>query len=291
MCCCVSIPTHDSERRQIWTNDVVKLSLSHPFLLHQILAVAALHCHSNDPCDTEAHAVSLGHRATAVEYVQPALATLAPQSVPAMFAFAGLTTIYSFGEATVSASKQDDWIQHMLDCIRLNRGISAITRSHRESLRSSVLGPLIAYHFETDFERLRELGLGFQQHSMLSNMISTHETRTRERDMYLTAARWCLEFIALLLQSWHDKDPSHLINAWPNMLDELFLQCLENREPLALLIIGHYAAMLSLRPLLWWTVRWPSLLLDQIDGMITLPEMREALAWPGAVARRCNTKK
>lgn len=142
-CCCVSIPQSDHLRRSIWTNEVVDLSFSHPFLLHQILAVAALHSFSLDKSDKEAHAMSLAHRARAVEYVQPAVLDLVSQSSPAMFAFAGLTTIYSFAEATLSSPKEDDWIQHILDCFRLNRGISAITRLHREGLQRSALSPLL----------------------------------------------------------------------------------------------------------------------------------------------------
>lgn len=229
--------------------------------------------------------MSLAHRARAVEYVQPAVLDLVSQSSPAMFAFAGLTTIYSFAEATLSSPKEDDWIQHMLDCFKLSRGISAITRLHREGLEQSSLSALLSYHSQAEFDILREMGLRFEQYSILEKIIESHESRTQERQVYIRVAKWCLDFITLLSQSPEGKNFSHLINAWPNMISDLFVQLLEAREPIALLIIAHYAAMLSLRPTLWWTSRWSDLLLDQIEGLITNREMHDALAWPRHVAK------
>ncbi|KAF2716985.1 hypothetical protein K431DRAFT_234090, partial [Polychaeton citri CBS 116435] len=48
-----------------------------------------------------------------------------------------------------------------------------------------------------------------------------------------------------------------IIMAWPNQLNPQFPDLLECREPIALLVLAHYAILLSTRRKLWWLRKWP----------------------------------
>ena len=90
----------------------------------------------------------------------------------------------------------------------------------------------------------------------------------------------CMNSIQLLLsQRNHEDDIYFLIMAWPNEVDEDFMRCLERKDQIALIILAHYAVLMSLRPRLWWLAEWPHLLLHQIASLVSV-EYQPYLDWP-----------
>jgi hypothetical protein len=81
---------------------------------------------------------------------------------------------------------------------------------------------------------------------------------------------------------WRQEDHMtfHLISAWPSVLKLEFWQLLEARSPVALLVLAYFAALMSLRPKLWWLHNWPKLLLEKVEEQLGGDEWQEALAWP-----------
>jgi hypothetical protein len=67
---------------------------------------------------------------------------------------------------------------------------------------------------------------------------------------------------------------------WPSVLKPEFWEVLEAKAPVALLVLAYFAALMSLRPNLWWFQLWPKLLFDKIEEILDGEEWREALAWP-----------
>jgi hypothetical protein len=84
---------------------------------------------------------------------------------------------------------------------------------------------------------------------------------------------------------WRQEDhfTFHLINAWPTALKPEFWQLLEAKSPIALLVLAYFAALMSLRPKLWWFQNWPKLLLEKVEEHLVGNEWKEALAWPKRV--------
>lgn len=86
-CSCVRFAPQ-SVRHKCWTSDVPRIAFAHPFLLHQILAVAALHRYVQEFGSRALKTAATSHRALALEMVQPELSSSASEVGIALFAFA-----------------------------------------------------------------------------------------------------------------------------------------------------------------------------------------------------------
>jgi hypothetical protein len=83
-----------------------------------------------------------------------------------------------------------------------------------------------------------------------------------------------------LVQQCEDVSLSRrLVTSWPIEVDAEFHLLLANRKPVSLVILAHYAALLSLGTGLWWVGRWPVLLLEHISSALG-EDWAEFLAWP-----------
>lgn len=53
----------------------------------------------------------------------------------------------------------------------------------------------------------------------------------------------------------------------------------ESHHPVGLVLLAHYAALMSMRSNYWFFKRWPRLLLDSITSLLQ-PEWHVHLEWP-----------
>lgn len=281
-CSCLQFKP-DTPRHRCWTNDVPQTSFSHPYLLYQILAVAALHLYTDHPHRTDwAHAAT-SHRATALEQVKPVMATANPGTGIPVFAFAGLTAVYAFGELAIQRRNQGaehDAVEHLLACIKLTRGIRTVISAHRYDIENTWAGEMINLNADTELARLQATGLRFQQMDVLEAMIKDRSRTPTEASVLTHAAHTCLRSIQILMAQ-HDDDNEiyYLIMTWPNDVSEEYIECVERREPMALVILAHYGVLMNMRPKLWWLREWPGLLVRQAEDMLGT-EWSEYLKWP-----------
>lgn len=88
-------------------------------------------------------------------------------------------------------------------------------------------------------------------------------------------------FISISVFASNHKNHSslRLIQTWPMHLDPVCLEMFESHHPVGLVILAHYAAMMSMRSNYWFFNRWPRLLLDGVTGLLK-PEWYSYLDWP-----------
>ena len=294
-CSCVRFAP-DNVRHKCWTTDVPRLALAHGFLLHQILAVAALHCYVQDPNGSRHLAgIATSHRALALELVKPALQSDDSEVGIALFAFAGLTAIYAFGELAIHLKDDEDdqhTINHLIACFRLTRGISTLVQAHQGSINGSWAEAMINLDADEALQRLRKTGLRFDQARILNEKIEEQEqlNESEDKTAYLHAATRCLENIQLLLSQrlqgeTTNDDFYHLIMSWPNDISDQVMQAIEAREPLALVIIAHFAVLMSMHTRQWWLNLWPERVLADVGAQVG-PQWTGYLEWPWQMLAR-----
>ena len=110
-----------------------------------------------------------------------------------------------------------------------------------------------------------------------------HERRPRWNSACHDALSVLLQTIQILMWRPEDHPSFSLINAWPSVLKPEFWELLEGHAPVALLVLAYFAALMSLRPKLWWFQGWPKLLFEKIEESLVEEEWRQALAWPKMV--------
>jgi len=279
-CCCVQVP--GEHRRQLWTRQIVNTAFSQDYLLYHILAVSALHCFHQNPSREDLLPRAVRYRARALQNINPTLANMSVDLCVPVFAFTGLSMIYAFAEI---ATLQDrggqtfDPIRHITECLQQNFGIMTVVHAYKEDIQNSWASELINMDSEDDFGRLSSSGLVFAHADMLHSLVDTHERRPQYNMACHDALRVLLQTIQILMWRPEDHPTLHLINAWPSALKPEFWELLSTNAPVALLVLAYFAALMSLRPNLWWFQLWPKSLFNRIEQCLD-DEWREALAWP-----------
>lgn len=285
-CSCLSF-SPGTTRHDCWTMQVSKIALHNNYLLHQLLAVAALHMMSTGPSDSSLFESASLHRRLALEGVGPVMTSWAPNSSISLFAFAGLTTIYSYGEVSLRPRTTDevDVIGRIISCFHLARGISTVLSAHNSEIQRTWAAGMTNFDAADELSLLRSSGLGLKQIDNLSDLIRTHAKAPDVVDAYLDAARRCLENITLLLRNQDAEDDiSYLIMSWPNEVHEVYMEQLESRDPVALVILAHYAVLMKMRTRYWWLKGLPLMVLQDVERVIP-QDFRYHLEWPSQMIR------
>jgi hypothetical protein len=280
-CHCVLAP--GEHRRRIWTQDIVNAAFSQDYLLYQILAVSALHCLHQTPSRKEdLLAKAVRYRGRALQTVNPTLAHMTSELCIPVFAFAGLSMIYAFAEVATLRDREGqafDPVRHVTACLQQNFGSMTVLQAYGTDIQDSWASELVDMNSDDDFERLSSSGLVFAHAGMLHSLLDRHERRPQYNTACHDALSVLLQTIQILMWQPEDHHTFHLINAWPSVLKPEFWELLEGKAPVALLVLAYFAALMSLRPNLWWFQLWPKLLFNKIEQSLD-DEWQEALAWP-----------
>jgi Fungal specific transcription factor domain len=128
---------NDSTITRIWSISVPVLGFSHDFVMHGILAVAALHLAYLRPEMRDIYLPQATyHHEEGLRKATPALSQLEEGNGSAIYSFSGLTILYTF------ASSRDD--AGIADWIILSRQTYSIIRYSNEKLFNGPLGPMFA---------------------------------------------------------------------------------------------------------------------------------------------------
>ena len=257
--------------------------------------MAALHRYVEDRSRTDLANIATNHRALALKAVQPSLSDMktSDSCSISLFAFAGLTAIYAFGELVITLEYEGDGhdhIGHLIACFRLSRGIGTIVEVREQEIRDSWASEMINLSANTELESLRSTGMKFAHADALFEMINTHVRAADDREAYMVAAVRCLDYIQLLMWQPDQENPRtyHLIMTWPNEISPRCYELLELRDPVALILLAYFAVLMSMRKRLWWLARWPELLLKQIGTLLGM-EWDLWLEWPRSMLETLNS--
>jgi hypothetical protein len=235
---------NDPTITRIWSFNVPLLGFSHDFVMHGILAIAALHLaylrpelrHMYLP---QAHA----HHEAGLRKATPAFAQLEEENISAIYIFSGLTLLYTLasppGEAGLS-----DWIV-------LSRQTYSIIRYSNEKLFSGTLGPMFAAGVRRSSmqDKLTDEGFEVPQAEHLKQLFA--------RISETTADNWKREAYKMAIDELHKAfrvvysqptatlEPSD-VYIWAYRITDEFLTLLKGQAQEALAIMAFYAAMIQI---------------------------------------------
>ncbi|OGM43246.1 hypothetical protein ABOM_008138 [Aspergillus bombycis] len=240
----------------VWRLRVPEEALSHPFLMHGILALSALHIARtrDDHRRPEYISTAVSHQNQALKSFRKLLDDINDSNAKAMFALSSVIVVYAFGFPHSPESK-DPWacIDDFIQVLVLARGVEQVLRQATPSIRSSdweILLRLDEYNTSLPrdaldpLERLRELNVycGAQD--------PTHDTDTYNRTIDnltdITAAAYGgLTSITVAAR-------------WAIRLKPKFVNQIRERSPLALIILAHICAVLCRLKYDWCIDQWVS---------------------------------
>ncbi|KAM5345676.1 hypothetical protein ACJ41O_011537 [Fusarium nematophilum] len=281
---------------QFWQETVPKIAFEHPFVIHAILGLAALHlAYLNCSDNMKAHylADAASHHNKAMHEFQEALVHIGSDNTEALFMWSTLNLIHVFGMSG-RLSGGDGRKEHMLgvQIIPMLRGVEAVLQPAGDALRSGRLGGLMMVG--NWFELNPDENPDADDAHFCQTRISWE--RSVDAQTY-DEALWTLRKCRLYIKQFDAMDPDAL-EGWgfnragsgPLMFiifaPQEYFTLLHQRQPPALILYAFFGALLSTLDDCWFMEGWGRDIVEVVDDLLG-NYWRSWIAWPSEVTGFC----
>ncbi|KAI8724382.1 hypothetical protein NCS52_00007100 [Fusarium sp. LHS14.1] len=270
-------------------SDVPQEALSHPFLLHQILAFSALHLAYLRGDGRHRYLIQASqHQGIAISTINAMLRKpIEPDSCHALYASSLFVAISAFGTFPSCDRYNDEFrpIESLVDIFVLMHGMHTILRSSDEIIRNGPLKTLLSGCSCEPPKRPTCLArLAPRLHELLSFVKDQMPTvDDEERRVLVEAIAAFIESIARVtgMPSMTPTPEMRVIFGWPMKLSTSYLALLREENPLALAILSYYCVLLQSRePNQWMFTGWSDALMKLIVDRAKGSTGEEVIQWP-----------
>ncbi|KAI4768371.1 hypothetical protein D6C77_08992 [Aureobasidium pullulans] len=268
---------------------IVDLSHQHSYVLHNCLALSALQLFRQDRTRTELWERACYLQGIAIEQVQPILINMTQDDSIAALIFASNTAAFSRAEYMHNPhqfSEPIDPIDKIIESFQLSRGISMVAARYWPYLQETWVGSNMPSLVDEQEEKMRStLKDKFSTFQSVTSLALGQENPER-RKVTLKLVDKTFRYIAHLMADGHiHPEMIYLADAWAVTLPVEYREMLEERRPVALVLLAYYAVLISLTSDIWHLDGWPTLLIDHIAAVLD-PGWSEFLRWPQEVIQQ-----
>lgn len=263
---------------------IPQLALQHPFLMHGLLALAAMHlCHMNQSselADAYAKLASM-HQDLALSTYTPQLQSINQNNCDALFAFSAILGGLSHAFAQISDETDNQaTIKSIVGGFDLLIGAKVVVLEGvpwiKQGELAGLLKPLPTFestNVPTPYESLstsldavsREIDQMTNPPYLLRTMLGDNAGQIVAQDAYNTAIQGLKIAIVGLGTS---EGLIGRVLGWSIVIEGHFVTQLKQQEPLALVILAHYGAALCSLGHIWWAAGLGSRLIRAVGGVI-----------------------
>lgn len=263
---------------------IESLRIGHEFsyVLHILLSLSALRLFDRQPSRMDLLVQANQHQTFALRLVRPHLSALDRSNIDPVLNFSHIVSIAALAHPLYSQCKEGallsaDVIGDMIQSFHITRGIKLISQRKWELNgypRSNCVPDM-----EDEDPWNQGLLVKYPGYSTIREVITRCCNTGLERSSCLDAIRKVFSFIDLI-EDWPDlHHDARLIQIWPIELHQHFMAMLSDRHPVALCVLGNYAALLKLRSGTTWPfATWPVLLLQAVEADLGV-EWHSVLHW------------
>ena len=272
--------SRDEKTDYIWRYLVPEEAVAHPFLMHGILAVSAIHLSriKDDHRRSIYTNLAVAHQNQALALFRTLLGDINDSNAKAMFAFASVVVLYTFGFPHESEpSDPFASIDDLYQTIVLTRGVQQVINKVSASLRDSSFSHLFQVkdneHFLQEdarlaLEELLEANRSCGAHNEL------HDTEAYEDTIY--------KLIDMMGRIQQDLNSMTIAGRWAIRVKAKYVELVRDHDPLALVILSYYCAMLHCLCRLgrhWCLDNW-SFRVSKAIWMVLDDQWRPLTRWP-----------
>lgn len=267
---------------------VPREAFSSPCLLHQILAFSAFHLAYLRPTHRHAYLLTASQRqGQAITMLSSALGeSLTPQSCHSAYASSMFLVISAFATLPSFELYNPAFapVDALIDIFALVAGMVVILRCFERDLREGPLNGLfgqrsplatIQSHHQPLIERLSYIRACLSDDSVSAS--------SEDKSITISASNMLIESIVTSQQSSSALGaPAELRAAflWPIRLGNEFLDLLRSRHPPSMVIVAHYAVLLSCcETECWFLQRWAFALITSIAESLKNTGYEEMITW------------
>jgi Fungal specific transcription factor domain len=268
--------TPDPSQQEIWRRTGIKIALSFPFLMHELLAIAALHlAHCTPERGNHYYRIATELQNHALSGFNAIEKHVDASNCTAVLMFASLLALHVLADPTRSRGlDSSDYLDHILGCISLMRSVrQLVIKDWWQYLSQSELKPLFVvpqpkqpYDIP---EECRELA-NLTQNSDLSN------ASIEAYDAAIERLHWVFAMSEVPSQ---EHSTIRWLLGWPAQLTDKYFELLNERRPEALIILAYYGVLLHFYRTSWAIGNSGALLVKAVC-IHTGPYWERWLAWP-----------
>ncbi|KAH7160405.1 hypothetical protein B0J13DRAFT_519816 [Dactylonectria estremocensis] len=265
-----------AELQQIWQIEIPRLSMSHAFLLHQVLAVSAHHQSQLHPERYSHYSICASmHQNESIAGLRTALAQISEETCHEVFIASSMLSICAFAAfSSYGGVSERPHIDDLVDVFQLVRGMSKILDQYDDALHKGDLRSMFVQSGNCVPAPLLIAVNERLQH--LKMPATTHATTASILEKSISDVITWVEN-AMRLTAWSEL---RLCVSFPICLTEEFMDLFRQHHPGALTLIAHYCLVLHYTGLDHWYLRgWGRSIIDDIAATID-PNWRYALEWP-----------
>lgn len=277
----------ESISREAWKLTIPHIALSHDFLMHSIMAVAALHIAHLQPDQGRSYWERAAlHHDRAVQLQQEAVANASPENADALFSFSLLVIYFAFASPKVSGSQESkEPLAGVIQCIEIIRKTRYVVPPIQQWVEEGPLAKLLILNptniqsnhsfkdDETDHYFRRFLVLC----STSSDMNKSHDFE--DIGLYAAAASTLRASFLKLESIEGDSMKTSPVWPWASRLTPEFLHKLGKLHPIPLVLVAHWCVILAQIHQYWWIQGWIDHTMAQIQKHLP-PQYHEWLDWP-----------
>ena len=268
--------------RQIWQYEVPLLGVSHPPLMHALLAFAAAHqATANDPavCGQQDLQVARKHFSKALVLFRASVKDVTAEKpevlLPYCILVCFLTLFFEFDKPIDEQDPIGDFVS-LLGIVGSSTGVIELVR---ERLRSTGVGRLLDHTQDRPVHAIApEVGTSL---GALDNLVQSHRGKTGFESGTIAILN---DAILKLrgLYSLIDPRPASwaYLLRWPIELCPEFGTLLLERNPIALCILAHWFVPAHNAPARWHVADWPRRTMIAIAQELKSDEWDNGIKWP-----------
>ena len=263
----------------IWRDYIVQVGFQHSFLLRGVLAISALHLATLDLKSSAPFVLQASNQYNcALLDFRNVLRSVGEENCVAVFSFSCLTVVYAFAVAQVH--ELQDPIADFLNCMHLVQGVATVLGPHYPVLMMSDVRPILENSVKgVDSGEIPEiLRLKILVHSL------PDDDHGETSSAYIHAIDLLHTVFLETKLSVSTQSFLGLIFSWPALLSPIFFSSLSIQEPVAIIIVAHFAAILGSKRDIWWIANWNEYIINSVEARLS-NDLLEWLIWPRQI---CN---
>lgn len=248
--------------------NIPQLAFSHRFLLHSVLAIAALHLSrfKRDALEINCYTTkALRHHGIALREATVLIEQLDARSGPALYLFSNLCFSFTLG----LGPRSGDFIlfgkKGVADWLLQLRGMRTLLEIQPEILHHEALSPL----FEISIRNMAHTNSGIEHLPELREQILRVGLPEGELKVSLTALNQLSErFDVVTGPSRASQIFPQQVYVWMYQLEDDYVRLLQEGKPIALVILSYFCILLNTLGSFWWNRGWAEHLLSEIHASL-----------------------
>lgn len=272
-----------TDRVELYRTVVVREALKFPFLMHQLLGMAALHVASGASPDV---AAQYYHRATELQTAAMSgfklyETRIDEDSAFALLVFSSLVGLHVMADHSRTYNmNQDAFLNHFLHTVRLMQGVRIlVVHDWWEKIRNRPeVGPFLdVVKIDPPYNNIPQPVK--QLHKLIQEPTMLDEDALAAYSTAIEHIEWMYAITRIPHKSYNTV---RMIMAWPVRSTSEYLTLVDQRRPEALIILAYYALVMHFYRDSWVVRDTGARLLNAIDSNLE-PHWSSWLEWPKAM--------